>query len=168
MNTHDFTTTDYAAPGLTEGIAQVVALDGRGIWLVPEQTGSCGSCAASSMCSAKGIGTVANRLEARRFRLDENPAELIVGERVVIGVRENALVRASLTAYAIPLVTLLLAGALAQWRYGSDLVTMAAAVGGLLFGLAVARIGADKLLARGDLLPQYIRRARPGETCNSK
>lgn len=169
MKMDDFSdnVTDFSAPALVEGIAHVVALDGRGVWLEPEQTGSCGSCAASSACGAKGIGTVASRLEARRFRLDDNPAGLVVGERVVVGIRENALIRASITAYAIPLGTLLLAGALAQWRFGSDLATMAAMVGGFLLGLAIARIGAGRLLAHGDLVPQFIRRARPGETCGT-
>jgi sigma-E factor negative regulatory protein RseC len=171
MNTPNFAddTRDFTASTLTEGIAQVVALDGRGVWLVPEQTGSCGSCAASSVCSAKkgGIGSIENRLEARRFRMDENPAELRVGDRVVIGIREHALFRASLIAYALPVATLLVAGALAQWRFGSDLITMGAMVGGLLIGLWLARAGAGRLQARGDLVPQYIRRARPGETCNS-
>lgn len=159
-------TTDFSAPSMTEGIAHVVAVDGAAVWLEPEQTGSCGGCAASGACGAKGIGTMASRLEARRFRMN-NEANLIVGERVVIGIRENALLKASITAYAIPLATLLLAGALAQWKFGSDLITMAAMVVGLVFGLWFARIGADYLSTRGDLVPHYIRRARPGETCNT-
>jgi sigma-E factor negative regulatory protein RseC len=157
--------TDFSAPTMNEGIAHVVALEGNIVWLEPEQTGSCGGCAASGSCGAKGIGTLASRLEARRFQMN-NDANLAVGERVVVGIRENALLKASITAYAIPLATLLLAGALAQWKFGSDLITMAAMVAGLALGLGFARIGAGRLLIRGDLAPQYIRRARIGETCN--
>lgn len=159
-------TTDFTAPAVNEGIAHVVAVEGNMVWLEPEQTGSCGGCAASGSCGAKGIGTVANRLEARRFQM-ENPANLAVGERVVVGIRENALIKASLTAYAIPLATLLLSGALAQWKFGSDLATMAAMVGGLILGLGFSRLGAGRLMMRGDLAPQFIRRARPGETCDN-
>jgi sigma-E factor negative regulatory protein RseC len=158
-------TTDFSAPSMNEGIAHVVALEGDTVWLVPEQTGSCGGCAASGSCGAKGIGTIANRLEARRFQM-ANPGNLIVGERVVVGIRENALIKASITAYAIPLATALTAGALAQWKFGSDLATMAAMVSGLVLGLVFARMGAGRLLMRGDLAPQFIRRARLGETCN--
>ncbi|MBI3903363.1 MAG: SoxR reducing system RseC family protein [Nitrosomonadales bacterium] len=165
MNTPADSATDYSAPALTEGIAHVVAINGGKVWLEPEQTGSCGGCAASGACGAKGIGTVANRLEARRFQI-ENPANLVVGERVVIGVRDNALIKASITAYAVPLATLLTSGAMAQWRFGSDLITMAAMVAGLGLGLVFSRMGAGQLLMRGDLAPQFIRRARPGETCN--
>lgn len=158
--------TDFSAPALTEGIAQVVEVEGNMVWLVPESGSSCGGCASASACGSKGIGTVANRLEARRFQL-VNDAGLRVGERVVVGIRENALLRASLTAYAIPLTTLLTAGALAQWFAGNDIITMAAMLAGLVVGLGLARLGAGRLLARGDLAPHFIRRASPGETCNS-
>ncbi len=158
-------TTDFSAPTMVEGIAQVVAVEGNLAWLLPEQTTSCGGCASASACGSKGIGTTANRLELRRFQL-VNDAGLRVGERVVVGIRENALLRASMTAYAIPLATLLIAGAAAQWAAGSDLITMMAMVAGLALGLVFMRIGAGRLMARGDLAPRFVRRASLGETCN--
>jgi len=157
--------TDFSAPSMNEGLAHVVAVEGNVVWLEPEQTGSCGGCAASGSCGAKGIGTMASRLEYRRFKID-NEANLFVGERVVIGIPDNALIKAAITAYAIPLATLLLAGALAQWRFGNDLATMAAMVTGLLVGLGFSRVGAGRLLTQGDLAPRFLRRARPGEVCN--
>ncbi len=158
-------TTDFSAPAMVEGIAQVVAVEGNMAWLVPEQTSSCGACASASACGAKGIGTTASRLELRRFQLVNN-SNLAVGERVIVGIRENALLRASITAYVIPLTTLLTAGALAQWAIGRDVVTMAAMFAGLALGLWFARIGAGRLLVRGDLAPRFLRRASAGETCN--
>lgn len=159
-------TTDFSAPSMIEGIAQVVAVEGSLAWLVPEQTTSCGGCASASACGAKGIGTTASRLELRRFQL-VNDANLSVGERVVVGIRENALLRASVTAYLIPLATLLIAGALAQWAAGSDIVTMAGMLAGLLLGLLFARIRAGRLMVKGELAPRFLRRASAGETCNS-
>ena len=165
MNEPVYSATDFSAPAMVEGIAQVVEVDGKLAWLVPEQTSSCGGCASASACGAKGIGTTASRLEARRFQL-VNDAGFRVGERVVVGIRENALLKASITAYVIPLATLLIAGALAQWAAGSDRVTMAAMFAGLALGLGLARLGAGRLLLRGDLAPRFIRRAGAGETCN--
>lgn len=159
-------TTDFSAPTMVEGIAYVVAVEGNMAWLEPDQGSSCGGCASAAACSSKSIGSVASRLEARRFQL-VNDVGLRVGERVVVGIRENALLRASLTAYAIPLVTLLGAGALAQWAVGSDTVTMAAMLAGLVVGLMLSRLGAGRLMARGELAPRFLRRATPGETCNS-
>jgi len=152
-----------------EGIAHVVRVDAGVAWLEPEQTGGCGSCASASSCGAgsgsPGIGTVASRIAARRFPLD-NPDGLVVGERVVVGVDERSLLKASLTAYAIPLVTALTAGGIAEGVAGSDLVTMAAMAAGLGLGLLAARITARRLSARGDLAPRFLRRAQPGESCS--
>ncbi|WP_242596911.1 SoxR reducing system RseC family protein [Rhodocyclus gracilis] len=155
-----------------EGIARVVAVDcvdGERVWLEPEQTTSCGGCAAASRCGAKGVGTLASRLEARRFPLSANVASppLRIGERVVIGVEERSLVRASLTAYAIPLLTAFAAGGVAEGLVGSDAVTMFAMLGGLGAGLLLAGGVARRLSARGELAPRYLRRARADESCST-
>jgi sigma-E factor negative regulatory protein RseC len=150
---------------MVEGIANVVAVDGPVVWLEPEQTGSCGSCASSGACSAKGMGTVASRLEVRRFPLATHPG-LKVGDRIVVGVHEDSLIQASLTVYALPLATLFAAGFLAQWAYGSDGVTIAACFTGLGVGFLFARLRARRLSAGGQMAPRFLRRARLGETCN--
>lgn len=158
--------TDYSVPSMIEGIAQVVAVEGGLAWLVPEQGSSCGGCASASACTSKSIDTADSRLEKRRFNI-RNDAGLRVGERVVFGVRENVLLKASITAYAIPLATLVLAGALAQWKFGSDFITLAGAITGLAIGLGLSRREAKRLQTRGELAPLFLRRARPGETCSS-
>ena len=158
--------TDFSAPTLTEGIAQVVAVEGNMAWLVPESGTSCGGCSSAAACGSKGIGTIASRLEQRRFQL-VNDAGLTVGERVVVGVSENAVLRASITAYALPLAPLLISGGLAQWAAGHDFITMGAMLAGLVFGLWLARVRAGQLMARGELAPRFLRRASIGETCNS-
>lgn len=156
-----------SAPGshTIEGIARVVRIEGVVAWLEPEQTTSCGSCASAAACGAgaTGLGTVASRIAARRFPLD-NPG-LTVGERIVVGVDDRALIKAALTAYALPLFIALTAGALTQGAYGSDPLTLAAMLGGLGSGLLAARAGARRLDRRGDLAPRFLRRARPDETC---
>jgi sigma-E factor negative regulatory protein RseC len=152
-----------------EGIARVVRVDGATAWFEPEQTTSCGSCASAASCGAgaTGIGTVASRNAVRRFSLD-NVDQLRPGERVVVGVDDRALLKASLTAYALPLATALTSGGIAESVYATDLATMAAMAGGLAFGLLAARIVARRLASRGELAPRFLRRARPGETCGTK
>ena len=156
---------DFSASAMIEGYAHVVALDGNMAWLEPEQTSSCGGCAASGTCGSKGMGTTASRLEARRFQIENEPG-LRIGDRVVVGIRENALLKASITAYVIPLAALLGSGALAQWAFGSDGITMVSMVGGLAFGLWLSRLDAARLFMRGDISPRFIRRASMGESCN--
>lgn len=149
-----------------EGIAQVVAIEGAVAWLEPEQTTGCKGCAAASSCHVPGIGTIASRRAQRRFAMD-NPGDLRVGERIVVGVNDGALIKAALTAYALPLATTLTAGGLAEWVAAGDLVGMAAMAAGLGLGILAARVGASRLARQGALSPHFMRRAEPGETCGA-
>lgn len=155
---------DPGQPELVEGTARVVSVEGRIAWLEPEQTTSCGGCAAAGLCGAKGIGTTASRLELRRFALPNTP-DLVVGERVVVGVSQRALLTASGTAYALPLVAMFIAGGVAQSLAGSDGVTIATMVVALAIGLIAARYAARHLAARGLLAPRFLRRAGLDESC---
>jgi len=140
---------------LQEGIARVVSIENGQVWLEPEQKGSCGSCSSSGSCGSKGIGTVANRLEARRFPIP-NEDGLVLGDRVIVGVPGNALVKAALTAYGMPILTMLTGGIFVS-GYG-DVPTLVGMVFGLVFGLFLARILARRLAAQGALTPQFLRR----------
>ncbi len=149
-----------------EGIVRVVEAENGVIWLQPEQTTTCGACASAGQCS-KGIGSLAKRVEARRFSI-ANQNEFVVGERIVVGVAPQILVKAALMAYGLPLATALAAAGIAQAFFGGDLATMAAAGGGLAGGLLMARFGARRLSARGELAPRFLRRARPDESVMGK
>lgn len=158
------------AGALVEGIARVVAVaDGRA-WLEPEQTASCGHCAASGHCVGQeqdGIGSISRRLEARRFAVPDHLAGRVLhaGERVVIGVGQRSLVKAAFLAYGLPLLFAIVVAGWLQGEYGDDLTTLLGMSGGLVLGLLVARLGARWLAARGELTPRLLRLARPGETC---
>lgn len=151
---------------LVEGIARVVRIEGAVAWLEPEQTTACGGCAAAAACHPADPGPIAARLATRRFALD-NPGDLDIGERIVVGVNHGALLKAALTAYALPLAATLVAGGLAESAFGSDLASMAAMVAGLGLGLLAARIAARRLAAGGELAPRFLRRASAGETCGT-
>ncbi len=162
------TTNNAQTSEIVEGIARVVRVENGTAWLEPEQTASCGSCAASSRCGAKqepGIGTITSRIAARRFSLDAEGLGLAVGERVVIGVGQGTLMKGALLVYALPLLTAFAAGGTAQGLWGSDGATMLAMAAGLGVGLLAARLVADRLSAGGDMAPRFLRRAAPGETC---
>ncbi len=140
-----------------EGIALVVATEGPVAWLEPEQTTTCGSCHSVSVC---GVKSGHSRLAARRFKI-ANDHDLHVGERVVVGVADNVLLKGSMAAFALPLVTLVAGGLLGQSWLGGDGGAAIGAASGLALGLMLARFYAARLSGRGDLAPRFIRRA-PG------
>lgn len=149
---------------LIEGVARVVAIDGGVARLEPEQQGGCGGCASASICNDKGIGTLASRLEARRFALP-NHLSLAVGDRVVLGVEAQSLVLASAVAYLIPLVVSLLFAVFGEWRFGSDGLTLLCALAGLVPGFLIMKwVAAAR---EGDARSGYriVRRADTIEQC---
>ena len=155
---------ETAGGHLVEGVARVVVVDAARTWLEPEQTSSCGACASAAACGVKS-GQNDRRLKARRFSVS-NDAGLRVGDRVVIGMSEYALIRASSVAYAIPLLSMMVGAVVAHLYFGSDGAAMLSAAGGLLLGVLVARIWAARLQASGDLSPHLLRRIGPGEDCH--
>ncbi|MCR6632779.1 MAG: SoxR reducing system RseC family protein [Magnetospirillum sp.] len=140
---------------LIEGVARVVSIDGGMAWLEPEQTTACGSCHSAAVCGAKPGSA---RLVARRFQM-RNDHGFQVGERVVVGIPEDTLRRASLTAYGIPLLFMLVAGVTVQKLGGGDLGAALATIAGLAIGLLLVRFKSQRLSRRGELAPRYLRRA---------
>jgi sigma-E factor negative regulatory protein RseC len=138
----------------------VVRVENGVAWFEPEQTTSCGHCASSALCGAGsgGIGSIAKRMELRHFPMT-NTHDLAIGERVVLGVDERSLLKASLAAYMLPLLTALVAGGIAHGMAGDDLTTMLAMFGGLFAGLLLSAVAAHRLETRGELSPQFLRRA---------
>lgn len=156
-----------APAGTIEGVARVVRVSGDLAWLEPEQTTSCGSCAAAATCGSKGLATIAARLERRRFAI-VNSAGLTAGDRIVINVGERALLGAALLAYALPLMTMLAAAMLAHAFVPGDTVAMGAAALGLLAGLGIARVAGQWLEARGTLAPRFVRHSAAPSDCDAR
>lgn len=146
---------DPRGRALVEGIARVVALEGGIAWLEPEQVSACGGCKSAGLCGATGGDS--RRAIARRFPL-VNDVGLRVGERIVIGTYEDTLLRASLVAYALPVVTMLGAAVAGQAMFGGDAGAVIGAALGLAVGLVLARLWAGQLSARGELTPRFVRR----------
>jgi len=149
---------------LIEGLARVVAVDRDQVWLVVEQPAACGNCATRSACGGGSTAKAAASWRAARS-LGAGQALLSLGDVVHVGVDRNALTRASLTAYTLPLVTMLMAASSLQGA--GDGVAIAGALVGLLAGVAAARLLARRW--RDALEPVVLGRAAslPGSTCAS-
>lgn len=151
---------DSRALRLVEAEARVVAVEGKVAWLQPEHRTGCGACASASICGAATLaraagGGPAGRLAARCVPVAAD--RLAVGDRIVLGLRDDALARAALTAYALPLAVMLGAALLAELASGREWASPVAMAGGLALGLAVARrVGAR--VADG---PRVLRHVAP-------
>ena len=90
---------------MIEQIATVVAVEGDAAWVETRRHGACGACAMNKGC---GAGLFARAFGFDSPKLKVTPADDIeVGDRVVIGIDEQALVRGSFAAYMMPILFML-------------------------------------------------------------
>ena len=82
--------------------AFIVDIENDVAWVETQRKTSCGSCQARKSC---GTSVLQKVLGNKRTRLKvNNPKNYGVGDEVVLGLREDALVKGSLLLYALPLV----------------------------------------------------------------
>lgn len=90
---------------MLEEIARVVAADNGSLWVEAQSRGTCDHCDNSSCTSS----VLSKLFGARRNRLQiENSLGASTGQQVVIGIPDELLLRASVWAYLLPLVIMLL------------------------------------------------------------
>ncbi len=118
---------------MIEETGEVTGTEGEYAWVESERRSTCGNCSVRSGC---GTSVIARFLGGGRMRLRVlNDIDARVGDSVVIGIPETAMLKGSLAVYAAPLAGLF-AGALAgHWLQG-DAAAIAGAVIGLGVGLA--------------------------------
>jgi sigma-E factor negative regulatory protein RseC len=104
---------------MIEETAKIVELEGEFAWVETQRKSACGACAVNKGC---GTATIAKVLGKKRTRVRAiNRLNAKLGDQVVIGIPEQALVRGSIAVYAVPLVFLLLGGMFGEWLgQGSD------------------------------------------------
>lgn len=118
---------------MLEENAQVVATDDGEVWVETQRRSSCASCSAQSACGTSVLAKVMGRRRSRMRVLSDIP--LRVGDEVVIGIREQALIRGSLAVYAVPIVLLLL-GALTGRLGAEGLLWSSAEAASVILGVA--------------------------------
>ena len=127
---------------LTES-GRVVGLEDDGVWVETIRRSTCGTCAAQKGC---GHGLLHRISEGKRGYIRVLPGEhsidhYKVDDQVLISIPEEVILRGSLVAYVMPLLTML-AGALSAVNLLSgneDLLAVCGAAVGLAFGFALVR-----------------------------
>lgn len=119
---------------MIEQIATVVELEGDAAWVETQRHSACGACAMNKGCGA-GLFAKAFRFSSPRLKV-QHTQDIEVGDRVVIGVDEQALVRGSFAAYIMPILFMLGFAMLGEALFADVLTSVAPDVIGLLSGMA--------------------------------
>ena len=151
---------------MLEETAQVVAVEGGAVWVQTERRSSCSSCSVNAGCGSAALAKVLGQRRSRVRALSDIP--LSVGDHVVIGIREQAVVRGSLAVYAVPVAMLLLGAVIGElgarqslWQ-NAELASLVLGIAGLAGGLWWLSKFSRRIRYSVDYQPVVLRRlARP-------
>ncbi|RFA28350.1 hypothetical protein CAI21_12270 [Alkalilimnicola ehrlichii] len=123
---------------MLEERAVVVATLGRFCWVETQRRSTCDACAVSKGCGTAALAKLGGSRHTKVRALNDAAAE--VGDTVVVGLNEQALLRASLAVYMAPLLFLLVFAMAGQHIVvGLPYQDLAVAGSGLVgFGLGLA------------------------------
>jgi sigma-E factor negative regulatory protein RseC len=152
---------------MIEEQAQVVDLNQEGVWVETQRRSACGQCAANKGCGTATLSKVLGNKRNRVRALNPDATPVAIGDEVVIGIEEQALVRGSLALYIMPLFALFLFGLLGSALAEQFSLSQADAFSALfgLIGLAIGFLGVKwySYAIRGDarFQPVLLRRVSP-------
>ena len=145
---------------MVEEKALVVAIEGADVLLQTQRRSACQSCSVKQGCGTSVLAKVVGQRSSQILVV--NTLDAKVGDEVVIGINDNALVKGSLLIYAVPLI-LLLAGALlgelwAQaYGFNSELVSIVSAIVGFTLAMVLIRYSLYKTQFKNEMQPHLLR-----------
>ena len=128
---------------MIEETAMVLDCDAGFAFVETQVQAACGSCQAQSGCSTSVLSGLFKRRHNRLKVL--NPIQARPGQRVIIGIQEQALVSVSLMAYLLPLLSMILFAiglqeATEYWQWqGGELGSILGGLCGLIIGLFLVK-----------------------------
>lgn len=146
---------------MIEEEAVVVGVESDRIWIETQRKSTCGQCAAKSGCGTAVLSKVLGQKRNQIPVLKSFPVQ--VGDKVIIGIKENALVRGSIALYAVPLLAMLLFGILGEsvsqqlLNNSNDSVAILGAVFGLFVGTLWMRWFTKRIRKNSNYQPSLLR-----------
>jgi sigma-E factor negative regulatory protein RseC len=137
-----------------EESARIVQVEGDFAWVETQRRSSCGTCSSEKGCSTSAMSKLLNQ-KPLRVRV-HNPLGGAVGDSVIIGLQDAALVRSSLVVYLLPLLAMIVGAILVRAMDGGEGVAALAGLAGLSMGFlgvrAFGRRAADNPLYQAVIL----------------
>lgn len=133
-----------------EGV--IIKIGQEGVFVETSRASACGGCSSKDGCGTSTLSQILGN-KASIFKV-LNPIGAALGERVVIGMEEAALLKSSLLVYLLPLGSLLAGAIMGGWLAPVRLQD-AYAVGGMLAGLVLGFVALKLIGARAGTNSQF-------------
>ena len=141
---------------MIEEQGRVVALESGAVWVETLRKSTCSSCSANAACG-QGLMDRLGVGRQRGYVRALTQAQLAVGDTVIIGVREDLLVRSSILVYLLPLLGLFAAALLAEGLMLPESLVIVAGLSGLLLSWLLVRWRAARVAENPALQPVVLR-----------
>ena len=145
---------------MIEEQGRVVAVEPGAVWVETLRKSTCSSCSVKAGCG-QGLLDQLGASGRRGYVRALSNLQLNVGDTVIIGVREDLLVRGSLLVYLLPLLGLFAAAVLAEQMGLSEPWVILSALFGFLFACCAVR-WRSRLTAGDPALQPVVLRALLG------
>lgn len=128
---------------MIEEQATVIDREGDYVWVQTQRQSSCGQCSVKGGCGTQVLSKVLGNKTSHVRCL--NSHDVKIGDRVIIGIEESALLSGSFLMYLLPLLSMILFGGLAAlaakalWPQLTDFLSFIASFFGLFLGLSVSQ-----------------------------
>lgn len=149
---------------MIEQTGRVVAREGEYAWVEGERSTTCGSCSAKG-CGTGALSGVFGR-RSQRIRV-LNTVEAPVGSEVVVGIKEGAFLRGSVTVYLVPLLAMIMTGLLGELMAlqlglsSAEGLSLALGIAGLVLGFLWVRHQSTTAEKSGRFQAIILRRLEP-------
>jgi sigma-E factor negative regulatory protein RseC len=121
---------------MIEETGKVVATDSGSAWVETSRQSACDSCSAKSGCGHSVLAKLGQHAVHMQASCD---IDVSVGDQVVVGVPEDVMVKSSLLAYLMPLLSMMTFALVAESLWAADLLTALAGMAGLGIGFLMLR-----------------------------
>lgn len=124
---------------MIEEPGRVVALDRGAVWVETRRKSTCSGCSAKSGCGQGLMDSLGIR-ERRGLIRAMSDLHLQVGDAVIVGIREDVLLRGAVLVYLLPLIMLMAAAATAAQFSAREPVVILAGLGGFCISWLFVRM----------------------------
>lgn len=142
---------------MIEELGRVLSVEQGAVWVETIRRSACNSCQARAGCGQSLLQRLGGGARQGFIRvLDDRSCQ--VGDEIIIGVPENAVVRGSSLIYMVPLLALFVSALLAQAAGLGEPLIILAGISGLALGFVAIRWHTGRLSSDPGFTPRVISR----------
>jgi len=145
---------------MIEEKATVIAIEGDDALVQTQRRSACQACSVKSGCGtsvlSKVIGQRVSQIKVH------NILNVKIGDEIVLGINDNALVQGSLLVYTLPLILLLIFAVVGEYwaqsqNLNTELVSIVSGLLGFVIAIFITRFSILKTRLKNKIKPHMLR-----------